>query len=471
MVSTVFARKERVEATGSCERQDYRSRRRERDGLIEGAYRGGKLSLADTIKLLDPKATEQRRLFIRLFEGPLTPRTARGVFNEDSFSSLIGRINRRFQNHFGKDAILKISPWRIPPGDRAFVRGFWILMPNLEIFDVPPKAILQPGRDVRIADLLWVLERRILFYVAEHPLCSQEELRKHFSKSAVIRFRTNRKQSNLHPDVELPFPPPLLKTKTEPHLYWVNPELVSYSFSTPASKETRGVEELFGSKDREFLYGLARYEAAVLAALRQEGEQGTYNIWYRSVRINERCRELNWPEAIVRIDPEGRRMKIAMTAAFRKRAGLPEAKTEPLHNHFSPAQMRMILYLVEHPLSTSREMARALGVSASAVSSHFSGIAAACKKLGFPPIQQIPGTYIYYLPADMLKFFGLPVRPWNPEKLFHGSIQRRVYRYLLQYPDATSKRVAKRIGTSASYVRHVKVGMRRRLQRFGFKPI
>lgn len=428
------------------------------------------LSFVDSLKFLNGNAMEQKRLLERLFAGPFTARSSRDFLQYGKqIHDTAAKINSRFRDKFQADAILMIRLW--PRSDRAIdVSNFWILILNPEIFNVAKKVQLRPGIDVKIADAMTLSKRRLLSYVAKHPFCSKEQIESHFPKNSIIRLRTDFKQNNLHPAIELEFPTPVLRTKTKPYLYWINPAFANtYSWEIAQPENHTELQEIFSENDVKLLQRLAKCRIATLDFL-GEGK----NVYWQIEKINNRCEELKLPIAIKEKNPLGRKKRFGMNQEFRQKFGFGMVNREnKLENYFSGLQAGIIRYLVNNQPASSTEIADALGLNRETVSENLNKISDICDLHGLPSVKEtFSYRNAYYLPREFLEYFGLPVKPFEPEKCLRGKRQLRLYRYLEQHPrERNLLRIARILRMPKNGVHSTRRGINTRLVNFGFPPI
>lgn len=427
-----------------------------------------KLLQSQAMGILAYNATEQNRLLVRLFRRHMTQGEAVHFFRrlEDSNYARY-RVNRRFRQKIGEDAIIRVALWK----GVETTGGFWVLAANPELFDVPKRISLKAGKDVHLADILAPRFRRVLHYVAAHPWASLGELTKHFERDTVIRLRTDCNARHLDPRIELEFPDPLLGTKTKPILYRANPKFASkYRVPIPTEKTERPLEELFGEDDIKLLRRLALYKIATLAEL-AEGRKNS-NVYQQLRKINERCRELNLPEAVIELKSYGRIRRFRMNRKFAQRFGIEIMQEKCLNAYFGPKQCRIIHHMVKHPLCTISEIGRALKMDPKHVSIRLSVIRSTCKREKFAPPKWL-GTIsaVHYLPNEFLETFNLDKVEWDPERSLCGKKQRRIYRHYRRQPEAKLKTAARRLNTSTNSLRLQKRKINARLEQFGFDTI
>lgn len=277
-----------------------------RETLIEKLPKNKRFSLEDAFILLNLRAKMQKKVLKKLFEGPITRRTAVQEFSgyADQLHNAVRAINRKFREYFENDAVLRIPIWNFKTEDKGYFRRFWVLMLNPKIFNVLEKVVLLPGVDITAEDLLGPKKSKVFFYVHANPFCSGEEIRKRFGNAAIIRLRTDCKPRNLHPAVELWLPSPILRTETEPALYWANKKFTNgYSVSNPSTKpfkKKRKLKELFSDSDVELLCKLAKLKIATIKMLTDDKFLED-NIQDQFRHINRRCKELGLPPAVVEL--------------------------------------------------------------------------------------------------------------------------------------------------------------------------
>lgn len=426
-------------------------------------------SLQKALDILPSSAIIKRRLLASLFQHAYTIHEIRKLMTNSNRWKCIQNINHIFREHLGQDAIIRTSLWK----RRNRGGDFWVFSLNPEIFDVPERINLEPKKDVQISDLLSTRFKVILLYVRDHPFCSFKELCKIFKTRDVKEFRSYVKPENLHPAIDLQLPIPILRSATFPRIYWVNPKFAEvYQFSLPGIDiYSRPIDQIFKQRDLELLRAFAKYPSTT-AVFVLEG-RNRLRVHEEIHSINRRCEELGLPKAIILIKSSKKSREFKMSDAFKKKFGLDYIEQQyKLENHFSLAQIKVISYLVEHPLARPQEIAEALKVSKSMIWKTIKEISFNCRKLKVQPIETTARNFAaFYLTDEFLEIFNLPKKTWSPERLFAGEKQKRLYQYLQENPQSSLSRAAKALGISRGAVSQSLFEINKKLKKFGFQSL
>lgn len=429
-----------------------------------------KISQRRALSFLDPRAKEARRLISRLFFRPLTSADASWFFTSTlPHGQVVYTINQAFRKKVGEDAVIRIPLWK----GRRVAKRCWVLALNPKLFTVPEKAEVRAATDFGVEDILTKTYIGVLKYLARHPWTSVDELRKRFSRATVDRLLWYINDRHLDPRIELDLPDPVIRTETKPISCRVNPKFVeSYPLSLP-EEEKRSVEDLFGKNDVELLRELARYRFITLGAL--AGERKERNVHQQIRKINRRCGELGLPRAVTESKKRESVRGFRMNKNFAKKFGIETETVRCLEVYFTPQQFRIITHMVENPLCTSKDIAKALGIEVSSTRRLIQEISAICRREEMEAPQLInggrTGGAVYYLPEGFLTEFELPQRDWDPERLIQGTFERRVYRKFSNGNSTTVAKVARALGRSRNDITKAIARTNRKLERFGFDTI
>lgn len=435
--------------------------------LSEGL--AAKMSAPDALQLLSKTATAQRRLVLRLFERPITSRTALSFFGYPSaHASVFYDTNRSFAAAGVQDAILRIPLWQRSK-DVETTLGFWILALNPRTFDVPERVVLVPGEDVRYLDVMQPRFAKIWNYLRVNQFLSTSELESMFGANTVVRFRTDCNQRHVHPMVDLALPDPILKTDTMPELYRTNPAFEAlYCGKAPAPvSRPRPLRELLDPSDISLLLKLAGYAIVTLSVLAPD--KCTSNTYRKLMKLNKRCKELGLPKAVLELKPKGSEKRFKVNPKFRERYQLPNPEHKSLNVHFTPREKELLLYVAEKPMCGTMEIGVHLGISYNAVCILLKSIARKCNADKLPkPVLYGRNPYRIYLPESFTSAFGIPYVWVKKIKFAIGKREVEVCTYMEAHDRATKRQVADALGLSYSSVNCAVARVNRRLRGQGF---
>ncbi|MBS3068031.1 hypothetical protein J4450_04975 [Candidatus Micrarchaeota archaeon] len=390
-----------------------------------------KLQKSDVRKIIsDPRAGKLRWIIYRLMDGPITLRTAQEFLDIETreHSSLAYRINQAFRNRLGIDTNAIIIEGL---DGMASPKSFWVMRLNPELFALPPDhGKLIPGKHIKLADLLTPIQRLIISYLAENPYRTIEQLKQRFSKEigcvkdqagdGTINLRCKRKG----------FPPALLRTKTEPRAYYLNPEFAAlFGIKTAPCKGT--LEELFKPEAQTIITCIAEHTEASLDDIRKALDADpSFKLKGRVKIIRKRCEELGLPQPFERVGG-GIKTRYKLTEEFRTRFKLQNSK-ESIEQYFTKALIPLVKMISEEPWISGKEMAEKLGITRFVLHARIKRVIKTCTQKGLPKLHVkhvgSNNENIYRWSKPFLKRFGLREGKVEFARLLRGN-QRRVYEY------------------------------------------
>lgn len=426
------------------------------DPVVEKPQR--KLTKADIASL--PRLRDHKKQFLlRLFDSPMTLREALEIYPSlVAITRYVSSINQISRNRFGQNAIIRESL-----AGKESSTGFWIMKLNPKIFDVDYSG-WDVKQHVRLQDVVPARAVKVIRKLAELGCATEEELKaagiSRLDRQRYLTTRDDRTGINTG-SVTKGFPPTILRTRTKPYLYYLNPEFAKL-FGIEITRR-RDLDKMFLGGDAILIRYLSKNGKSSVGPLAARFDVSHNTIGDKRNRINERCRDLGLPEAIV---TEGSRnpKQWFLTKEFSEEFGLGRGISGDLETFFSRQEAAIIRFIATHPYSPITEIRKAVRsrqdrrkyITAAAVHLHLTEIKRLCEKHGLPSliILERHGRR-YALSNEFLQRFGLEKGPVDPITLLDGERQRQVFQYFIENPAASASDAAKRFGISRRSINDV----------------
>ncbi len=445
------------------------ARHNQRDVLAEPPRR--KISLSDVLRELPPNAKKARKVFVELFNGPITSKTS--CFKDDGdVKTTIAYMNAAFRKRHGTNAII-----------RDYINGnngMWSIRLDPRIFDVPDKRGFIAGKTVALEDVFSPVQVRILRKLAENNNSTRDELIRAGERpirvdNALCGNSINRdfKQRSKMLDNEVPLP--IKVTNTRPSRYSIDPMFANV-FGIKLQARKLKLEGLFTKRECALIELVSTVDGIRPGEIcRQMGIiSQVFNTMRK--RINRVCEENNLPPALV-AKGTNRNARVHISEEFLLVFGKVGSEKKTLEAHFTKKQREVLEYIRRNPLCNAEEIAGANGKN-----KHDTYRLA--KRIGgiFGKLQEDENTGLllvavgtrktrYALTREGCKMFGLAYVAPDPLKLFDTKLQRKLYQHLVKYPDQKIALTAKALSMSESTIKQFKSRMNQKLRAAGLEEL
>ncbi len=363
-----------------------------------------------------------KRLLVRLFDSPMTLREASGFFEgQTKIKDCLRQINKWAREEFGENVTITESL-----GGKKNSTGFWILKLNQNVADVD-YSTYDVKKHVKIQDILTTECRILVAEIARRGWITEKEL----NALGFERLNYLNKQA-----IQKGFPPPLMKTRTLPKITLVNPEFAKM-FGIVIAKRV-GLDEMFSDFDLRVINYIINHGESRSTELTREFKTSEQQLIIAKKRINERCKELGIPDAIVRKGTYNFSV-LDLAPEFMKVFNIRKNTHEQLSSFFTSTVIRTIEEIRKDPFIRSRDIAKKLGLTGHATDIHIKEIKRICKerKLPQPFIQIGKARSLYALSDDFYKRFDLEKVNVDAMKCIPGKKQRKIYEFFKKNPNKT----------------------------------
>ncbi|MDO8554662.1 MAG: hypothetical protein Q7S22_07685 [Candidatus Micrarchaeota archaeon] len=427
--------------------------------LVEPPVRA-KLTLADAISRLGPRAFRQKALSERLLqERPLTRFNASEFFlSECESDTLQYKINQWARREYCCDAIIKRS---LDGSSSQGYRGFWVMDLNPQLFEVPKRAKLEPGKDFSLEDVFGTRELVFIRYLAKNPCSSISKIREVFRTSGKFDMI-----SYLNQQAKIFHVQGLIRrTPAKPFLYWLDSKIAVKFGLSPVDRNLR-LEELFNLRELSVVLQVLKFGKIPVSELCSALGIDAKVLWDSRGKMEKICKVLKIPKPFV-AEGDGIMLRYSINPNFAKYFAIKMETMPRVDEYFTPIMVKLIMAIAENPLSNFAEIAIKLELSLDAVYDRLTMINAVCAKHGFEkPIKVPVASGLLVLPLEFLKRFNLPIVVPDKKKLVRGEIAEAVYAEMVRDTTQTPTQIAKRLSLKVHNVNNSKTSIKRKMTKF-----
>lgn len=268
------------------------------------------------------------------------------------------------------------------------------------------------------------------------------------------------------------------RTRTQPYVYYVDREIAERCDIEINSKKPQ-LHEVFLGKDLKMIYLLATNRELTPKQIIDELKIVGSNFRARVQRINERCREFGWPEAVI-IEGKTYSRRCRINEEFSKAHGFPQIVKMDFRTYFTETQIKFVEFLIANPFSNSREMGRALGYRPNEIQGILANINARCNGIESTiengrelPLMIVVGEYnnLYGFSREFYKLFGQDYVKPDPLRVIRAKRQRTVYGRLRELPQEKREDTAKALGMTIGALTSCMFWINKRLETAGLETL
>ncbi|MDO8553515.1 MAG: hypothetical protein Q7S22_01805 [Candidatus Micrarchaeota archaeon] len=443
-----------------------------------------KLGMKEALEAIPLQMDRKRKTIVELFRCPITKRTSIRAFkNDQSASDAILKLNQMFREKYGQDAVIKEYIF----GKRC---GFWILTLNPKLFDITPELSseykLKPGIDIALDDILPPSHLKLVKTIARNHLCSKNEIRQNGISSSILSNALVRKGVNerfclVKNRLSIELNEIIRRTKREPNLYYLDEKFVR-AFDIKLGRSEPLIAQCFSEIERKIIVLLCSHDQLRVYQINEELGILPQNFSIIVNRINSKCHEFGWPDAMINDGGTGNRT-CKINQEFLDRHHIPHITVRDFSNYFSNRQIDVIEFVMANPLSNIAEVATHFGYNRKYVWDLFDELDKRCKKIEevteeverkFPLLIRV-GRYEtrFAFSKEFYRIFGRLddyVHP-NPLKAFLGDKNGVIYKYLIAHPKQKNVDAAKALGMTAKVLGNHTARINIDLEAAGLEPL
>ncbi|MFH1520408.1 MAG: hypothetical protein ABID61_02065 [Candidatus Micrarchaeota archaeon] len=441
-----------------------------------------KLDPKDILALVPQSAPAQHKLFAALVQGPIALFAAMKLTERkrEGLNHAINALNDRLMSDTGvTDAIVKE---RLADGNPAS----FVMRLNPAIFLAPENQLLKPGITALPEDIFQpakVSALRLLakFNFSDVRAIAGRGITRSSAEMHITDGGINRRWREVKEYIDCEPNDPVVITRTQPYLCYVSANWAQM-FGVKLEYQSPRYQHAFSSRDSKFIDLLlsngGMKNADVVKVL---GIKRNY-IKLCAKRINERCGEFGWPEAIV-ISEKKRRRIYMINEDFVEHLDLCRVERKKLETYFTPSQTDIIRHTIQHPLSSSEEILKSLGISSAYFHSSIRAILAICAELGkADPEDDLADekqlllvvrnrSFVYRFSEEFCRMFGEDYVNPEPKKVITNEKLRRAYLYLVAHPGEPNKESARALRMKETELGIAKLRINRKLVAAGLEPL